>query len=269
MSKSHENAYLPPLKPRRFRAFRTISALILREMSTTYGRSAGGYIWAVISPIAAITLLTLVFSAALRSPSLGSNFPLFYATGMLPFTLYMQTSQKIAFSLKFSRPLLHYPGVRYIDTIIARFLLNLLTHITIFYLLISIIIFAYDIQTILNFPKIITALGLASLLGLGIGCLNCYLFMRFPVWGNLWEILNTPMFILSCIFFIFEDVPNQFQNYLWFNPLSHITGLMRAGFYPTYDATYVSISYVLLISFFTMALGILLLNRFHRDILNN
>jgi len=269
MSQSHSNAYLPPQKPRRFRAFRTIAALVLREMSTTYGRSAGGYIWAIIAPVAAIALLTLVFSAALRTPSLGTNFSLFYATGILPFSFYTQTSNKIASALRFSRPLLQYPGVRYIDAIIARFLLNLLTHIIVFYLLISLIIFAYDVQTILDFPTIILAFSLAGFLGLGIGCLNCYLFMRFPVWGTLWGILNTPLLIMSCIFFIFEDVPNKFQDLLWFNPLGHVIGLMRSGFYPSYDATYVSIPYLVLVTLITMALGLLLLNRFHRDLLNN
>ncbi len=269
MSQAHSNAYLPPLKPRRFRAFRTIVALILREMSTTNGRSLGGYAWTIITPVAAITLLTLVFSVALRTPSLGTNFALFYATGMLPFTLYMQTTTKIANALKFSRPLLRYPGVRYIDAIIARFLLNLLTHIMVFYLLISVIIFVYDIQTILDFPTIILAFSLAALLGLGIGCLNCYLFMRFPVWDSIWSILNTPMFIMSCVFFVYEDVPGHFQKFLWFNPVAHITGLMRAGFYPTYEASYVSIPYLLLFSLIPMALGLLLLNRFHRDLLNN
>lgn len=269
MPQSHTTAYLPPQKARRFRAFRTIVALILREMTTTYGRSAGGYIWAVISPVAVIALMTVVFSAALRTPSLGTSFGLFYATGFLPFTFYMQSTNKIANALKFSRPLLRYPGVRYIDAILARFLLNLLTHVAVFYLLITAILYIYDIQTILNLKIIVLAFILTGLLGFGIGCLNCFLTMRFPVWGTLWGILTTPMLILSCILFIMEDIPAEFQSFLWFNPVAHLTGLMRTGFYPTYDATYVSIPYLLLFSLITLALGLVFLNRYHQDLLNS
>ena len=260
---------IPNLKPRSFKSLRTIGALMLREMSTTYGRSAGGYFWAILEPVAAITLMTLVFSAALRTPSLGTNFGLFYASGFLPFTLYLRLNNKIANALKFSRQLLRYPGVRYIDAIIARFLLNVLTYVTVSYLLITVIITIFDVQTILDLRAIMLAFALAALLGLGVGCLNCYLTMRFHTWDTIWSILTAPMFILSCIFFILEDIPDKYQDVLWFNPVVHLTGLMRTGFYPTYEATYVSVPYVLMFGLITLALGLLLLNRFHRDLLNN
>ena len=34
------------------RSFRVFAALMLREMITRYGRSFGGYLWAVIEPMA-------------------------------------------------------------------------------------------------------------------------------------------------------------------------------------------------------------------------
>jgi capsular polysaccharide transport system permease protein len=258
----------PPLRARSFKTTRTVLALMLREMSTTYGRTPGGYFWAIMEPVAAITLMTFVFSAALRSPSLGTNFGLFYATAILPFQLYMQISGKISKSLQFSKPLLRYPGVRYFDAILARFLLNVVTQITISYLLLSAIMILYRVETILDLRVIVIAFALAAILGLGVGCLNCYLITRFPMWGTFWSIITTPMFILSCIFFVMEDIPRQFQNILWFNPVAHITGLMRSGFYPTYEASYVSIPYVLFFSLITLALGLVFLNRFHRDLLN-
>jgi ABC-type polysaccharide/polyol phosphate export systems, permease component len=59
-----------------FASFRAIMALILREIATTYGRSPGGYVWAVLEPAAGIALLTLIFSAGFRSPPLGTVFSL-------------------------------------------------------------------------------------------------------------------------------------------------------------------------------------------------
>ena len=57
--------YQPALRPknRHFRTLRTIGALILREMSTTYGKSVMGYLWALVEPIAALTLMSVVFSS--------------------------------------------------------------------------------------------------------------------------------------------------------------------------------------------------------------
>ena len=86
----------PRATRRRFASLRTIAALMLREMSTTYGRSPGGYIWAVLEPVAGTMLLSLVFSAFLRNPALGSNFPLFYASGIVPFTIFIGLSNVVA-----------------------------------------------------------------------------------------------------------------------------------------------------------------------------
>ena len=75
---------------------RTVVALILREMATTYGRSAGGYIWAILEPVLGVALLSAVFSMALQHPGLGTNFPLFYATGFLPFAMFNDVANKVA-----------------------------------------------------------------------------------------------------------------------------------------------------------------------------
>ncbi|MEP4309746.1 MAG: hypothetical protein ABJ364_08370, partial [Lentilitoribacter sp.] len=120
-------------KKRAFASTRTILALVLREMVTTYGRSPGGYLWAILEPVAGIALLTALFSTGFRSPSLGTNFPIFYATGMIPFLMYSDVSGKVALSMLFSKPLLAYPAVTYLDAILARFIVNMLTQLMVAY----------------------------------------------------------------------------------------------------------------------------------------
>ncbi|MFK5996565.1 MAG: ABC transporter permease [Rhodobacterales bacterium] len=170
--------------------------------------------------------------------------------------------------VRFSRQLLFYPAITFVDAIFARFILNFLVHIIVFVIIITGINLIYDTKTILNFPPIILSLTLAALLGLGIGCLNCFLFSVFPLWERLWAVLNRPLFILSAVLFLFERIPEPYRSYLWYNPIIHIVGIMRSGFYPAYDSSYTSAPYVILISLITLNLGILFLNRFHRYILN-
>ena len=75
-------------------------------------------------------------------------------------------------------------------------------------------------------------------------------------------------FIISCIFFNFESIPQPYSDYLWYNPLVHIVGLMRDGYYPYYQPTYVSILYPVGLAALTLMTGLFLLNRYHRDILD-
>ena len=252
----------------RFSTLRAIVALMLREMATTYGKSAGGYIWVILEPVLGIALLSIVFSLAFRSPSLGSNFAIFYATGYLPYFFYMDISRKVGSSIIFSRPLLTYPSVTFMDAIFARFFLNLITHIVIFYLLIVGIELVFETNTLHNYGYMVSAMAMAAVLGLGVGSLNCFLWSIFPAWERMWGILNKPLFIISGVLYVYEDIPAAYQKILWFNPVIHITAEMRKGFYPTYRGDFISPLYIYGISMVSMAVGFFLLHHFHKRIVS-
>ena len=260
-----------PLAPRRlpFATFRAVGALILREITTTYGRSPGGYVWAVLEPAAGITLLTIVFSIGFSSPPLGTSFALFYAAGILPLMMYADISAKLAQTVQFSRALLTYPRVTFVDALLARFFLNLLTQMMVHCIVLGFISLVLRPTTVLDFSRIAQAYGLTIALALGVGTLNSFLTLAFPIWQTAWAIVNRPLFLISCVFFIFESIPQPYADYLWFNPLVHIIGLMRDGYYPFYQPTYVSILYPLGLSALLLLSGLFLLNRYHRDILDS
>jgi capsular polysaccharide transport system permease protein len=98
-------------------------------------------------------------------------------------------------------------------------------------------------------------------LGLGVGAMNCVLFGFFPTWKNVWSVLTRPLFLISGIFFTLESVPTQFQSVLLWNPLVHVIGVMRAGFYGSYDPAYVSYPFVLGIGLGLFAAGAVLMRR--------
>jgi capsular polysaccharide transport system permease protein len=251
-----------------YATFRAIGALILREITTTYGRSPGGYIWAILEPAAGITLLTLVFSVGFRTPPLGTSFALFYAAGILPLMMYTDISTKLAQTIQFSRALLTYPRITFLDALIARFILNFLTQMMVHFIVLGFILIFLKPTTTLDYSKIGQAYLLTLALAIGIGTLNSFLTLAYPIWQTAWSILNRPLFLVSCVFFIFESVPQPYSDYLWFNPIVHIAGLMRDGFYPFYQPTYVSIAYPLAVAAVTTMAGLFLLNRYHRDILD-
>ncbi|SFL04796.1 ABC transporter permease [Shimia haliotis] len=254
-------------KPRSFRSSRTIIALVLREMSTTYGRTAFGYLWAILQPAAGVMLLTIVFSIALRKPDLGTNFPLFYASGLLPLLAFLDVAGKLAKALDFSRALLAFPAVSYLDALIARWLINGLTQVMVFAVVLGCIMFFYNQSPHIHIGQMLSGWAMLLGLGAGIGTLNCYLFLRFPFWEQIWGILTRPLLFISCVFYTFEAVPPPYSDYLWYNPMVHVTGMMRRSIYYNYDAAYVSPLYVATIALSCLLLGLLLLHRNSRDLL--
>lgn len=234
---------------------------MVREMTTAYGRSVLGYLWAVIEPVAAVALLSLVFAIAFHAPPLGTNFPLFYATGYLPFMIYTSVSNRVATAVRFSRPLLEFPAVKSMDAVLARFVLNMLTQLTVFWIVMTGIALVFGLRLILTPDAIALGLAMAAVLALGVGTLNCYLFTRFPGYEQLWAIANRPLFIASGILFLLDDVPMVWRDVLWWNPLVHVIGAMRSGFFVTYDAAYVSPAYVFALGLAAFAFGALLIWR--------
>lgn len=250
-------------------ALRATNALILREVATSHGRAPGGYLWAVLEPTAGIALLTLIFSLGFRAPPLGESFALFYATGLLCLTFFGDLSGKLAQILPYSRALLRYPSVTFLDALVARFVLTLLTQLTVHALVLgALLAWQGPPGPIAPLPILLAYLALI-LLALGVGTLNAFLFPAFPLWQSAWSVLTRPLVLVSCVFFIFESVPQPYRDLLWYNPLVHVAGAMREGFYAFYPASYVVLAYPMGIGLLALAAGLFLLERYHRDILDD
>lgn len=260
----------PELRPahrlRRFASLRAIGALVLREMSTSYGKSAGGYFWAIAEPVGGIVLLTAIFSIGFRSPPIGTNFAIFYATGIVPFVAYMNVSGKVSSAIGYSKALLAYPATTFMDALIARVLVNAQTQVLVAYLIFTVIYFTQETRTDPQIGGIVLSMLMSLSLAVGVGVVNCFLFAAFPWWRHVWSIVNRPIFLVSCIFFMFDDVPQPYQDWLWFNPLIHVIGQMRKSFYPSYSGDYVSFIYFFSVSLGLTLIGLVFLLRYHRDL---
>jgi capsular polysaccharide transport system permease protein len=260
-------ALLAPPRPRvRLQWLRVLFALVVREMSTKFGRSWGGYLWAVAEPLGGILMLTLAFSFAFRSPPLGTNFALFYATGIIPFFLYSHVTSSVGQAITTNRGLLTYPVVGPLDAVMAKFIVDFMTMLITGLLLFSAIILYYDLPLSLDVVAIFNGFLLMGLLGLGFGTLNCVIFRFWPTWRHIWNVLTKPLFLVSCMFYTFESLPPQAQRLMWYNPLCHGIGMVRSGFYSGYDALYVSPLYVLGVALSSFLVGAYLLRR-HRTAL--
>jgi len=265
-----DTAPSPELRPvtsrLRFGTPRTVAALILREMSSTYGRTPGGYIWTILEPALGVALLSVVFSLALRNPQLGSNFPIYYATGLMPFYMYQTVSTNVAQSINYSRALLAYPRVTFADAILARLILAVITQLLVSALVLGGIVMIFETRTVFEVPQMLLAYSMAICLGAGVGVTNCFLMAVFPVWQSAWSILTRPLILISGVFFLLDTVPSPYREWLFWNPIAHVISATRGAFYHSYDAVYVSPVYVFTISGVAAFMGMMFLRRYNRDI---
>lgn len=264
------SAFPAPQEPktRRFRTFRVIMALILREIGSRDSRSSLGFLWSFIDPIGTVIILSIAFSVIVRTPRLGDNFPLFYVTGVVPFHLYAQISGKVASSIRFSKQLLGFPSVTVIDALFARFILNYVIDILVFVSLSSLVIYYYELRVNVDVEAAALSLVMAGALALGIGTFNSVLFLAWPTYENIWSMFSRPLFLASGVIFLIDDLPDPIFHILWWNPVAHVVAEMRHAFYPGYGTSFVSPGYVFLIAGISFLIGLISLHRFVYDVLD-
>lgn len=258
----------PPKRKRLIEGVRSITALVLREMSTRYGRTPGGYVWALLEPVGMIIILGFAWSLVASTPTLGTSYFLFKATGFMVLQMTLINANQVGRAMRFSRALLFYPRVSWLDALLARFVLNTLVVTLVTTIILTGIVYFENVRSVLDFGDIFLAMTLAAMMGFSVGVLNCYLFQRLPVWEQVWSITTRPLFLISGVIFIYEDLPRAGQEVLWYNPVLHLTGIMRDGFYPLYHPNYVSGLYLAIWITVPLLAGLLLLRQYHRDLLN-
>jgi capsular polysaccharide transport system permease protein len=251
------------------RSFRVFAALMIREMITRYGRSWGGYIWALVEPVSGIVMISVVISQFVPLPAYGNSFLLFFATGFLPFYFFINVSNQVGTALAVNTPLLQLPMVRPLDVILARFALTALTLVVVSTIILGFL--ALTMQHGLRFDagSAVAAAASASALGLGIGSLNAVVFSFLPVWKQVWGLLTAPLMVLSGVFYSFGSMPTHIQDILSWNPVVHSVGLARAAVYPGYPDSYVDLTYVFSIALGTFLLALALMLRHQASLIDH
>ena len=242
---------------------------MVREMSTRYGRSWGGYFWAIAEPVGWIAMLSLAFSQFLRTPPLGTSFVLFYASGYLSFAFYMTMNAITSSAVSSNRPLMMFPMVTPLDAVLARGALQFLTMIVVTLVILMGIEQIIGERISISLWEFMLSCVAASILGFGGGTLNVVLFSFFPVYKNIWGIISRPLFIVSGIFYTVESMPTNVQSILLLNPLVHVTGEAHKAFFPIYNGDFVNLWYPVGLGVFMFLLGGALMIRHRSFIIEN
>jgi capsular polysaccharide transport system permease protein len=250
----------------RFATLRVVVALMLRELGATYGRRPGGFLWMFIEPVVGVALLALIFtSVGFRTPALGTNFAIFYATGLMPYYMAMKLSSRMGSALTASRALLAYPRVTLIDVLAAKLILHTLIQLVVTAIILTGLRAYYDTGTQLLLDRVMLGLAMAAVLGAGVGVMNCFLATRFVLYQTFWSLVTRPMMFVSGIFFLIDRLPPRWQTIFAWNPLVHVVSEVRAGFYHGYDPPYIDPVWVFGIGVTLGAVGLLFLWRYYRE----
>ncbi len=247
----------PPRMLERLRSQRRIiGALIIRETRTRFADAKLGYGWALIEPILHITLLSVTFAVLMHGqPPIGTQFFIFYYTGLVPYHIFVHTSSGMSHAITGNGPVLQLPPVTTFDVIAARGLLEIMTDV----IVAVILLIGFGAIGLAAMPDDLWGPSIALLVtaafGCGFGYVNAVLTVFFRSWDKIYGQVTRILYFISGIFFVPGMMPDWARDSLAWNPLLHAIDWFRAGFFASYQPHWLDRSYLVILAILSLLGG--------------
>lgn len=224
--------------------FNVISALILRDMRTRFGRSYLGYLIAVGWPFSHLVVLVGAMAYVRRLAPMGGDPAIWAITGVLPYILCLYPARIMGYAIEHNRALFFFPVVKASDVIISRAIVEFMTATIV-------VVLAFVVAAIIGIDVIpIDSFVLASgvlmtiYLSLSIGILNNIMASIFRMWHLVFILCIIVMYLSSGTIIAVDTLSAELRDAIWYNPLFHCVEWIRSSYYEGYGDGVVSKHYV-------------------------
>lgn len=246
-----------------------VFALFTRELSSRFGRFKLGYVWAVAEPFFMILAFCLVRMALGRGSIEGLEFPIFFASGMLIYTIFNNIGQSMIGQVENNLSLMNYQRIKPLDPLLARTILETIISAASMAVILGGFYWAGYTFIWNNTLKFISAFLLTCIFSFGIGCLFATISLLFQEFKKIAPIVIRPLFFISGIFFSTNSIPENFLPYLLWNPILHAIELSRNSMFVEYNCTHASWPYLSFSALASLALGLALFRFYQKRLITS
>ena len=236
-----------------------IYALLLRELSSRFGRSRGGFLWVLVEPIAHL-LVPVIIRGFIRGGLMpGVEFPVFIVYGILPFLLFKAICLQIVDGVNAGQGLLSYRQVLLMDVFIAKALAFFVIQAIVFIIVLT-GLGMFDFHVLPPRPvEFAGVLGLTVVLAFGLGLLLAAIASMVPDAKSVIRVMFMPLYFVSGILFPVTRFPDEWVQWMALNPVLHLVELSRVMAIDRYEPMkYLSIGYPVALALTTTIIGLML-----------
>ncbi len=222
---------------------RVIRALMIRELTTRFGRDNIGFLWIMAEPLLFAVLVGLLWRAMKGPEEYGIDIIGFVVSGYIPLVLFRSTVARSVNSFTANGSLLYHRQIKVLDILSVRFFIELIGHMMA-YLFIALVLagfgmfpWPYDIGFLL--------LGWAyySLFTFSIALLIAPLSEFSEVLEKFLPVTTYLMVPFSGAFYLVSILSPEAREFVLYSPPVHGMEMMRYGVFgpvvdPQYDFVY-------------------------------
>ena len=243
-------------------------ALFLREAAFRLSGRRAAWLWLLLEPIFHVAFITVFFEIVRVRVTPGADPGMFLMTGLLSFFMTRNTAFRSMEAIKANSALFAYRQVKPVDTVIVRAgLEGFLGLIVALIVLSGAAVFGLDVVPYHPLEVLMAFLGL-WVLGLGLGLMLSVAGEMIPEIGNIVRLAFIPLYFVSGVMFPIQFVPQDYREWLFYNPILHGVEVLRGGFFPRYHVLpEASLSFLFGSALIVVFLGLALHVRFARKII--
>ena len=245
---------------------RVLHALMIRELTTRFGRENIGFLWIMVEPLLFAVLVGLIWRLTKGPEEHGVGIIAFVVTGYIPITLFRHGISRSVAVFTVNNSLLYHQQVKILDFILVRFLIEVLGSMMA-YVFIAVILIYLD-----EFP-------IPDDIGLFIAGWAAYAFFCFSVClviaplSEMSEILEKfipvttyVMIPFSGLFYMVSWMTPDVREYLLWSPFVNGMEMMRKGIWGGEVTTYYNVWNPVACSVVISAIGLSLCRRVRKTL---
>jgi capsular polysaccharide transport system permease protein len=244
---------------------RVISALLMREMVSRYGRENLAFAWLVLEPMILTTGVMILWSL-FHHDSHGLVLVEFVLSGYMPLTLWRHVSSQATSCLRQNASLLYHRQVRVLDIVVARCLLEVAGTTLALIVVYGTLRVADIIEPFANLGQLFAGWLFMAWLAFAVALVLAAASERFHFVEKLVAPFQYLILPISGMFFMVAWLPGNAQKWALYVPLVHCFELFRAGLFGDSVQTFYDTRYLTCSCIFVTAIGLLMIRRVSRHI---
>lgn len=255
-----------PLVPALAIQSRVISAVLLREIITRYGRNNIGFLWLFVEPMLFTLAVTLLWGALKLNHVSSLPITAFAVTGYSSILLWRNMPGRLIGSVEPNLALMYHRQVKLIDIFLARLLLEFMgatisfIALTLFFVTFEWMRLPEDLLKVTLGWLMLTWFGAALAIFLGA------LAEEHEIVEKLWHPFAYIIMPLSGAGFIVDSLPKVGQEWILYLPMINAVEYLREGFFGSAMVAHYDLGYMAVANLVLTVLGLAKMFKVSREV---
>lgn len=242
-----------------------LEEVVRKNFSSKYKDSVLGILWSVLHPLLMVIVLTIVFSTMLGKGV--DNYPVYLISGRSVFFYFTHTVSGSMGIIKANQNVLKRTGAPKYIFVLGNVISESINFVIQFLLLVAIMIVTSAPFHFSTMPFAIYPVICISIMATGFAFMMSILATYYTDIKHLWGVLNQMLMYSSALYYVMDNIPDPYHDYLILNPvywaINQFRSFMVFGTFPDI----LNMVNLLILSLIVLVMGILIFKKYENKVI--